>query len=69
MFEDHIYPALAGDPAHFIRDLLLVMIDGVVGAELARLGQLALVAGGSDDLGTQHLRNLDRSRSHARSCA
>jgi len=65
MLEDNVDAALGGDAPHFVRNLLFVVVDGMVGAELARLGQLALVTGGGDDLGTQHLGNLNGRRAHA----
>src|SRR5262249_21164795 len=55
-----------GDVLHFLGDLLLVVIDGMVGAELARLVHLVLVAGGGNDRGAEHFGDLDGSRSDAR---
>ena len=65
MLEDDINAAPVGNALHFLRDLLLVVIDSVVGAELAGFLQLALVTRRGDDLGAQHLADLDRRRTHA----
>ena len=47
VFHHHIDAALAGELANLGGNILLVVIDDVVGAEFARLGELGLAAGGS----------------------
>ena len=69
MLKDDVDALFVGDTADFVGNLLLVVIDGVVGAQFARLRQLAFVAGGRDHLGAQHLADLDGSRADAGSCA
>src|ERR1017187_9698964 len=58
MFHHHVDAALAGDLADLGGNVLLVVIDRVVGAEFARFGEFALAAGGGDDAALQELGDL-----------
>jgi hypothetical protein len=64
-FENHIDAALAGDPLHFGGNVLFVVVDDLIRAELARAGQLLLAAGGRDDATVKQLRDLYRRLAHA----
>ncbi len=59
MFEGDIYAGLVRDAANFLGDLLLVMIDEMVGPELFGFRELVLIAGGGDDLSAEHLGDLN----------
>jgi len=58
-------PRLPVSERHFVADLLLRVVDDVVGAERARLFQLNFAAGGGDDAGVEELRDLDGGTAHA----
>jgi len=57
---------LVSDLADFVGDLLLVMVDNVIGAEFAGTLRLALVSGGGNHGAVKHFRNLDSSNAYAR---
>ena len=59
MLHDHVHAALAGDLLDLGRNILLVVIDHVVGAEFARLRELALAARGGDHAALEQLGDLD----------
>ena len=65
VLEDYVDAALVGDAADLVSDLLAVMIDGVVGTELARFGKFVVVSSGSDDVGVEELCDLDGGGSDA----
>src|ERR1017187_4291733 len=58
MFHHHVDAALAGDLADLGGNILLVVIDRVVGAEFARFGEFAFATGGSDDAALEELGDL-----------
>ena len=64
MLEYHVHAAL-NDLLHFLGDLLLVVIDGVVGAQLLCELEFVLVTRGGNDRTAQHFADLDGSRTDA----
>src|SRR5579862_4325833 len=69
VFDDDVHPLFVGDSADFVRNLLLVVIDAVVGAKSSSLLKLGLIAGGRDHAAVKHLRNLNRGNAYSRACA
>src|SRR5579871_632727 len=67
VFKDNVAHGTAGDFLYFFRDLLLVVIDHVIGAQLASFFHLCLVPGSGDDLRIEKLADLNGRRAHARS--
>jgi hypothetical protein len=59
VFEDNVDPALVGDTPDFIANLLRLMIDNVVGAELPRFLQLGIGTSSGDDLRAEEFCDLD----------
>ena len=65
MFKDDVHASPVGNTPYFLGDFLFVVINRVVGAQLARLSQLPVVPGCGDDRRAKHLTYLDRRRPHA----
>ena len=58
-------PRFAGELLHLGGNVLLIVIDHVIGAQLFRLGQLGFAAGGRDHAALVQFRDLDGGRAHA----
>ena len=69
MLEDNINAGFGRDPPNFVRDLLFVVTNSVIGAEFASFLQLRFIPSGRNHGGTEHLANLNRCRTHTRSPA
>ena len=69
VLENDVDAAAVGDALHFVGNLLLVMVDGVVGTKFASLRQFAVVAGSGDDHGAEHFADLDGCGAHTRAAA
>ena len=69
MLDHDVHALFVGDFPHFLRDLLLVVIDAVVGAQCARFLELRLVSRGRDHAGMKQLGNLNGGDAHARTRA
>src|SRR5512134_1011686 len=65
MLEHDIHAALVGYFLHFLRDLLFIVIDGVVSANVAGALQLGFIAGGGNDTSAVQLGDLDGGGTHA----
>src|SRR6476620_6569024 len=61
MLQNDVHTLLAGDLTNFFRNLLLVVIDNVVGAQLARLFCLHVVSSGGNDSALKKLPYLNSS--------
>ena len=67
MFENNVAHGLVGDLLYLFGNLLLIMVDYVVGAQFARFFELGFVSCRGDHAGVKQLANLNGRRSHARS--
>jgi len=45
VFDHDVYARFVGDPSDFVTNLLLVVVDDIVGTDLARFLEFALVSG------------------------
>ncbi len=64
MLQNNIDARAACDLSHFDGDLLLVVVDHVIGAEFAGALHLSLVSGSGNHDGVEEFRNLDRGNSY-----
>ena len=69
VFENEIDALLACNIANFFRDFLLVVIDDVIGTELAGFRHFVIIAGRRNDLAIEEFRDLDSSDSDAEELA
>ena len=65
MFHHHIHTALSCNLPYLGRDVLTIVIDGVVRPEGAGPGQLLFAAGRRDHAAMEHFGDLDGRRTHA----
>jgi hypothetical protein len=66
--DSKLYAALAGDLLYFGGNILLVVIDHVVGAEFARFGEFGLTAGGGDHAALEQPGNLNGGGTDTAGC-
>jgi hypothetical protein len=69
MLEDHIHTATAREALHFRGDVLLVMIDHVIRAQLLRTSHFLIPSGGRDYAAVEELGKLNRGLSDAARCS
>src|SRR5207237_248294 len=63
--EDDVRAAAAGDGLHLFGEVVRLVVDRVVGAQLSANLQLFVGSGGGDDPGALRLAELDRSAAYA----
>ena len=58
VLEGDVDAAFVGDAPHFLTDVLMVVVDYLVGADLAGLGHLLFVARGANHAAVEELCDL-----------
>jgi len=69
VLEDHVHAALAGDAADFVANFLGMVVDGVVGAELAGFFELFAAACSGDYPSAEKFGDLNSGAANAAACA